>query len=165
MNRKMFLGAAVGVAALPLLGYGTTGFLEKEKLPASLVEEFVRQAHKDLDRVKEMLGEHPTLVNASHDWGNGDFEQGLDGACHVGNKEIVNYLLDKGAPPTIFSMALFGQANLLKAWLEWSPESLYAKGPHGFSLLHHANLGGEDALELKAMLLSKGLKETKFNLF
>jgi hypothetical protein len=38
-----------------------------ERPPAidrSLVEEMVRKAHGDLDRVKQLVGEEPALVNA-----------------------------------------------------------------------------------------------------
>ncbi|MBM3416031.1 MAG: hypothetical protein FJY20_06205 [Bacteroidetes bacterium] len=44
------------------------------------------------------------------------------------------------------------------------PDYLNARGAHGFTLLHHAQKGGDDAKELLEFLQSKGLKETKTKL-
>jgi len=57
-------------------------------LEAALVKEFVGAAHGKLDRTKEMLAERPALLNATGDWGGGDFETGLGGAAHMGNRSI-----------------------------------------------------------------------------
>jgi hypothetical protein len=40
------------------------------------------------------------------------------------------------------------------------PGYLMARGPHGLTLLHHAQKGGEAAKELYDYFLSKGLKDT-----
>ncbi|MFY8037006.1 MAG: hypothetical protein ACOVMQ_07550, partial [Cyclobacteriaceae bacterium] len=66
-------------------------------LKGELVKEFVSVCHGKFDRVKELLENEHLLLHASHDWGGGDFESGIEAAGHVGNKEIANYLLDKGA--------------------------------------------------------------------
>lgn len=47
--------------------------------------------HNNLDKVKTLLQEFPTLLYATWDWCGGDFETGLEGAGHVGNKDIVNH--------------------------------------------------------------------------
>ena len=49
----------------------------KPALEASLVQQFIGNAHGDLDRVKELLAQEPALINACWDWGAGDFETGL----------------------------------------------------------------------------------------
>lgn len=53
---------------------------------------------------------------------------------------------------------MLGKTNLVKPTLEAYPELVFAKGPHGFTLLHHAKMG--EAKELQDYLLEKGLKET-----
>ncbi|MBK9103404.1 MAG: ankyrin repeat domain-containing protein [Saprospiraceae bacterium] len=112
-----------------------------------------------------MLEEHPTLLNAAHDWGSGDFETALGAASHVGYKELVNYLISKGAQTNIFTACLFGHIDIVKAVLGKFPASLNAKGPHGFTLLHHAIKGGEEAFEVKAYLESLGATDTKIPLY
>ena len=118
-----------------------------------------------MDVVKELLEEHPTLVNAAHDWKLGDFETGLGAASHVGYKELAQYFLNHGAQANIFTAALFGRMDIIKPMLDFSPNLLHARGPHGFTLLHHAQKGEDDALEVKNYLLKLGLNETKIPLY
>lgn len=166
MNRKQFVLKSGAILVAPtLLSFSNESAQEKEKLDAKLVQEFVGKSHSDPDRVKELLEETPTLLNAAHDWGNGDFETGLGAASHVGNKELVNYFIEKGAQANVFTAALFGEMDIIKAMLQFSPEILHAKGPHGFTLLHHAERGGEEARAVKEYLISLGAKETKIPLY
>jgi hypothetical protein len=168
MDRTQFLmgmtSTGLLLSAAPL---GASLLKEKpvEQLDKALVEEFVRQAHSDMDAVTSMLAEHPTLLNAAHDWERGDFETGLGAASHVGYKELATFFLDKGAQANIFTACLFGQTALVKTMLTAFPQALHAKGPHGYTLLHHAEQGGEAALEVKEYLQSLGAKETIIKLF
>ncbi len=135
-----------------------------DPLPAEKVKDFVGAGHNNLDKVKQLLLEFPTLLYATWDWGGGDFETGLEGAGHVGSKEIANYLIEKGARTNLFVLTMLGKTQIVKAYIETYPAYLYAKGAHGFTLLHHANRGGEEAKELVDYLQSKGLKETRSTL-
>ena len=135
-----------------------------DPLPAEKVKEFVIAGHSNLDKTKQLLSEFPSLLYATWDWGGGDFETALEGAGHVGNKEIANYLISLGARTNLFVLTMLGKTSIVKSYLEAYPAYLNAKGPHGFTLLHHAQKGGEDAQELLTYLQAKGLKETKINL-
>lgn len=135
-----------------------------DPLPAEQVKEFVVAGHGNFDKVKQLLGESPPLLYATWDWGGGDFETALEGAGHVGNKEIANYLISLGARTNLFVLTMLGKTAIVKSYLETYPGYLRAKGPHGFTLLHHAQKGGDDATELLVYLQSKGLKETKVKL-
>ena len=44
-----------------------------------------------------------------------DWEASLDAASHMGNGEIDEYLLSKGALPFIFSAAMLGEMDVVKA--------------------------------------------------
>ncbi|MBN8583087.1 MAG: ankyrin repeat domain-containing protein [Anaerolineae bacterium] len=117
----------------------------KPALDLKLVEEFVGVAHGNFTRVKEMLEAEPALVNATWDWGGGDFETALGAAAHMGNKQIANYLLEHGARLDIFAAAMLGNLAVVKAALEAYPESVNTPGPHGIPLITHAEAGGETA--------------------
>jgi hypothetical protein len=117
----------------------------KPALTPDLVEEFVRVAHSDLDRTKELLTTEPALVNATWDWGGGDFETALGAAAHMGRKDIAEYLLEKGARLDIFAAAMLGKLEVVKAALTAYPGALNAPGPHGIPLLAHAQAGGGEA--------------------
>ena len=49
----------------------------RSRLDPDLVHDFVNDAHSNLDRVRDLLGRHATVVNAAWDWGGGDWETGL----------------------------------------------------------------------------------------
>jgi len=165
MNRKKFLQkitiGAGGIIVAPHFISAQNKMPKGDPLPADKVKEFVVAGHSNLSRVKEMLVEMPTLLYATWDWGIGDFETALEGAGHVGNKEIANHLISLGARTNLFVLTMLGKTNIVKTYLEAFPEYLKARGPHGFTFLHHAQRGGEEAKELLEYFETKGLKETK----
>lgn len=119
-----------------------------DKMPAleiPLVQEFVVKAHGDLERVKELLAQEPALVNATWDWGAGDFETALGAAAHMGRQDIANFLLEKGARLDIFAAAMLGKLEIVKAALQAYPAALQIPGPHGIPLIAHAQAGGTDS--------------------
>jgi hypothetical protein len=163
MNRKNFLKKTASSAAL--LGIApsfaiSTYDLQEDPVPidVKIVKEFVAAGHKDLNKVKEMLAAYPNLIYAKYDWGNSDFEEAIEGAGHLGQKEIANYLISQGARVNLFVLTMLGHAHLVIPTLDMFPELIYAKGPHGFTLLHHARVGGSSDLE--DYLLDKGLDKT-----
>jgi len=118
---------------------------KKPALEAKLVEEFVGKAHGNFDRIKELLTQEPGLVNATWDWGGGDFETALGAAGHMGRKDIANYLLEHGARLDIFVAAMLGKLEIVKAALSAYPEAIDIPGPHGIPLIEHASAGGDEA--------------------
>ena len=164
MNRKKFLYTVTGgTAGLLLLNKFSNGQTTQEKPPPyapDLVKDFVVAGHKDLSKVQTMVAEHANLVHSKYDWGNGDFESAIEGAGHVGNKAIAEYLINAGSRVTLFVLATLGRTALVKPVLEAYPKLIFANGPHGFTLLHHAKLAGKDGEELYNYLQEKGLKET-----
>lgn len=169
MKRSQFIKTAgIGALLIPstALAFNLNVIQEEEpQLDKALVQKFVGASHGKIDVVKELLAEHPTLLNAAHDWRAGDFETGLGAASHVGYKELVRYFLEQGAQANIFTFALFGKTDILKSLIAFSPKLINAKGPHGYTLLHHAEKGGEDAVETKEYLMSLGLKDTIIPLY
>lgn len=121
-------------------------------LAADQVEAFVRVAHGNLDQVRAMLAKQPALVNATWDWGGGDFETALGGAAHMGNREIALHLLANGARMDLFAAAMLGRLSVVRAALEVDPGALHVPGPHGISLITHARKGGGEAAAVLAYL-------------
>lgn len=118
---------------------------KKPALELKLVEEFVGNAHGNFDRVKELLAQEPALVNATWDWGGGDFETALGAASHMGRRDITLFLLEHGARLDIFAAAMLGRLEVVKAALEAFLEAVNTPGPHGIPLIKHAEMGGEEA--------------------
>jgi len=126
----------------------------KPALDAGLVEQFVQVAHTDYDRTKELLRQEPGLVNATWDWGGGDFETALGAAAHMGRKDIANHLLENGARIDLFAAAMLGKLEIVKAILTAYPDALDIPGPHGISLIEHAKFGGDEAKAVLEFLQS-----------
>jgi hypothetical protein len=123
-----------------------------------MVQEFVRKAHADLPGTKALLAEQPGLLNATWDWGGGDFEMGIGGAGHMGNREIAEFLIGQGARFDIFVAAMLGRLEIVQALLTAWPALVESKGPHGISLMRHARAGGEAARAVADYLTSRGAK-------
>lgn len=114
-------------------------------IAAERVNAFVLAAHKDLERVKELLAAEPKLVNACWDWGGGDFETAIGAAAHTGRREIAEFLLANGARMDIFAAAMLGHLDLVKAAITADPRVKTAPGAHGIPLIMHAKMGGDPA--------------------
>ncbi|HEX5758091.1 MAG TPA: ankyrin repeat domain-containing protein [Thermoanaerobaculia bacterium] len=115
-------------------------------LDKELVREFVVAAHANLARTKEMLAAQPALVNATWDWGGGDWETGLGGASHMGSREIAEHLLASGARMDVFCAAMLGRIEIVKAFLAADPGVVHLRGPHGIPLVRHAAAGKQQAV-------------------
>jgi hypothetical protein len=161
-NRRSFLtqsASGLVLAGTPLVGFIQAPPQVKERPPAlaaSLVQEFVRKAHADLAGTKALLAEHPTLLNATWDWGGGDFETGIGGAGHMGNRDIAEFLIGQGARLDVFVAAMLGRLDIVKALITAWPNLLQSMGPHGITLLRHARAGGEHARSVVDYLQSLG---------
>lgn len=123
-------------------------------LEPELVRDFVGAAHGNLEKTRTMLDETSGLLNATWDWGGGDFETALGGASHMGRADIANFLLERGARMDLFAAAMLGHLEVVRAAIEVCPASASAPGPHGISLLAHAKKGGEPALRVVEYLES-----------
>jgi len=110
-----------------------------------MVREMVIVSHGNVKRVRELVEAHPALARAAIDWGFGDWEDALGAASHVGNREIAEYLISRGARPTVFSAAMLGQLDAVKAFIAASPGVQRIAGPHSISLLSHARAGRDAA--------------------
>jgi hypothetical protein len=118
---------------------------DSSRLDPDLVHDFVNDAHGNLDRVRDLLGRHETIVNAAWDWGGGDWETGLGAAAHMGRKDIALLLLEHGARMDIFAAAMLGHLDIVRATIHALPEAARWRGPHGITLLSHAEAGGPAA--------------------
>lgn len=118
---------------------------KKKQINRMLAQDFVIYAHSDVKMVEQLYTREPALLNATLDWGGGDWETALGGASHMGRKDIVTFLLSKGARIDIFCAAMLGMLDTIRQMLTFQPTLIDAKGPHGFSLHFHAQVGQEDS--------------------
>ena len=162
---KSSLAGAAGLCVAPALGISALSQDKPQPLSLDMVKEFVGVSHGKFDRAKEMLENNHLLLHVSFDWGGGDYESGIEAAGHVGNKEIANYLLSKGARYNIYLACMMGHLDIVKQVLTFNPGLLNSKGAHGFTMLHHAQRGGDEAAPVVDYLQSLGAKETKVDFY
>ena len=127
---------------------------EAPRLDPDVVRDFVNNAHSNIDRVRELLVQEKTIVNAAWDWGRGDWETGLGAAAHMGRRDIALLLLDHGARMDIFAAAMLGHLEIVRAMIAACPQAATSPGPHGIPLLRHAEAGGAEAASVAAYLRS-----------
>jgi hypothetical protein len=113
---------------------------ERVPIPIDQVRDFVVACHAKRNVVSEMLDDEPGLARASIDWGEGDWENGLEAAGHMGNRKIAELLLSRGVCRTVFSAAMMGEANLVRQMLAADPSAVSWPGVHGISLIYHVAL-------------------------
>jgi hypothetical protein len=132
-----------GTAALALFGAEPASPIPDTfpRQAADMVQEMVIVSHGNAKRVRELVEAHPALARAAMDWGFGDWEDALGAASHVGNREIAEFLIANGARPTIFSAAMLGHLDTVKAFVAAQPGVQRIAGPHSISLLSHARGG------------------------
>ena len=172
LSRRTFFSVSAGLSALGISALGTSAWGQSpppyaiagaDAFPQqdpSLVKDAVGASHGNFARIRELVEKQPAMARASIDWGFGDWETCLDAAAHVGNKPIADFLLTHGARPTIFSAAMMGQLDAVKAMIAARPGIQKTLGPHGITLMSHAKAGGPDAAAVVQFLASLGDADT-----
>lgn len=118
--------------------------------PQEVIDQLVGSSHGDLAKVKEILTQHPQLINASARWK----ETPIQAAAHVGARHVAEFLLSKGAPLEIYTAAMLGMKDKVEAFLQSDPAQARAKGAHGISALYHAAITGH--IEIAQLLIAGG---------
>jgi hypothetical protein len=109
-------------------------------------------AHGNIEKTQSLLASQPGLINATWDWGGGDFETALGGASHMGRRDIALFLLEHGARMDLFAAAMLGRLDVVKAAIAAFPGIEKTLGPHRIPLIEHARKGGPEAEAVLAFL-------------
>ena len=121
------------------------------EISQDVINQFVNSAHHDLATVKKMLEESPDLINMR----SNQEETALQAASHTGQKHIVEFLLQAGAPLDICTAALLGRKEEVQQFLAKDRSLIAATGSHGIPLAFFGALGGEIAVA--EILLAHGV--------
>lgn len=123
---------------------------DSQPLSQDLIDEFVANAHGNLLRVQELLGQHPTLLNANASWD----ETALAAAAQVGRRDIAEFLLAAGAPLDICTAAMLGRVDAVTSFLRADQGLAHATGAHGIPVLYHAAITNRK--QVAKLLLAAG---------
>src|SRR5687768_8138506 len=112
------------------------------ELSQQIKDEFVGVAHGDLKRFKELLAKYPGLATVTASWG----ETPIEAAAQMVQREMIEMLLDAGAPLDICTAAVMGMEDLVKALLEDDPTLKDATGAHGIPVMYFPVVGGYESI-------------------
>ncbi|MBO0681716.1 MAG: ankyrin repeat domain-containing protein [Candidatus Dormibacteraeota bacterium] len=105
----------------------------------SLVEQCVAAAHGDLDRVRELVEAHPELVDARAPWN----ESPIEAASQLGRKDIIEYLLSRGAALDFFAACALGRVDVVGPELARDGSLATAHGVHDLPAIYFPVVAGE----------------------
>ena len=107
-----------------------------------VVDELVGNAHGNLERVKEIVVNKPDLMNAKASWN----ETPLEAATQMGNRPIIEFLLNHGAHIDFFTVLVLGRLDDVDRELKQHPDRAQARGIHDLPALYFAAIGGNLAV-------------------
>lgn len=125
--------------------------MDAAKITKQDIKEFVTAAHGNLDLLRQMLAAKPGLLNLP----NGN-ETAMGAACQMKRGDIIEFLLDQGAPLDIYAACVLGQTAKVATFLEADPSLLNAKHKqsHNKALTTFAT----EQPEVLALLQQRGAK-------
>ena len=119
-------------------------------LDQALVDECVGNAHGNLERVRDLVDAHPELVTARATWD----ETPIQAATQMGDRAIIEFLLERGAPLDFLTACVLGREDLVRDQLALDPSRATERGVHGLAPLYFAAIGG--SLAVAELLLAAG---------
>jgi ankyrin repeat protein len=119
-----------------------------------IVKEVVLNSHGNFARVRELIEGDPSLLNVSAPWD----ETPLQAASHVGNTQIAEWLLERGAPLDIYCAAMLGRGDEVAGFLDADPSLARSSGVHAMPVLFFPATRGN--MEVAGLLVERGADVT-----
>jgi uncharacterized protein len=135
-------------------------------VPWPQVNEFVRVAHFDFEKVKRLCQDTPALLNTRASWD----ELAVEAGAHVGRVPIASWLADRGAAISTCTAVLLGMADKVKEALAADPLCLHERGAHDIAILSYTAWGNpqtaiaEQLLKAGASVDARSLHMTTLHL-
>jgi ankyrin repeat protein len=116
-----------------------------------LVNRFVSISHGDFEKVKQMMGDEPGLLNVRASWD----ELPVEAASHTGQTPIAEWLAAKGAMVSTCTATLLGLADRVKAAIAADARCVRERGAHDIAIMAYTAYGKEQTA-IAEMLLKAG---------
>jgi hypothetical protein len=127
---------------------------KKEQISRLMLQDFIIFAHSELEMTQKLLDREPGLLNGAVDWVVATLKLHWEAlrTWGVGTSSI--FCSNEAQRIDIFCAAMLGQLDAVRSFLTLQPTLIDAKGPHGFGLHFHAQVGGDDAKQVLDYLQS-----------
>ena len=103
-------------------------------------------------RNESLAGKRTGLLNSCWDWGAAISKPRSKARGHMGNKDIANFLLSKGARMNIFCAAMLGRLDVVKAIPLRLSRAEDLERSARLAMLHHATKGGVEPTPMLEIL-------------
>lgn len=129
-------------------------------VPQAVQSEVTSKSHFNLKAVQDLVARDARLVFSL----STDDELPIEACAHTGNRPIIRYHLDQGAPLSLPTAVSLGDLTAARRWLEIpsplpKPDRLQAqtsrvhdRGAHDFPLFWYAPIGGDDVAMAELLL-------------
>jgi len=122
-----------------------------DDVPAKVQSEITGVSHFNRERVQEMLGQNPRLINAI----STDDELAIEACGHTGARPIIQVHLDHGAPLSLPTAISLGDLDHARWLLDNDPMLIHERGPHDFPVMWYPAIG-QGSVEAAELLLAHG---------
>lgn len=122
-----------------------------DDIPRPQQRSFVGLGHGRFDELRARLSAEPRLLHARAT----TTEIAIEAAAHVGRTDIVEFLLDRGAPLSVPTAVVLGDTDRVKKLLDAHPDRIHERGPHDFAPLWYAAIGSGD-VPMARLLVDRG---------
>lgn len=100
--------------------------------------EITGSSHAKLDRLRDLVGKDSRLVFSV----STDDELANEACAHTGNRSIIHYHLERGAPLSLPTAVALGDLDTIRFLLDRDPMLIHERGAHDFPLFWFVVLGG-----------------------
>jgi ankyrin repeat protein len=120
-------------------------------VPQELQNRATGSSHANLQGLRELVAKDARLI-----WSiSTDDELAIEASAHVGNRDLMRFHLDHGAPCSLPTAVSMGDVALSKFLLDLDPLLVHERGAHDFALMHYAAIG-RGGVEIAALLRERG---------
>jgi len=120
-------------------------------VPQSLQNQVTGSSHANLEKLRALVEQDRRLIFSI----STDAELAIEASAHVGNRDLMRFHLDRGAPCSLPTAVSLGDTAMVRHLLDLDPRLVHERGAHDFALLHYAAIGG-GGVELAALLHERG---------
>ncbi|HEX6811164.1 MAG TPA: ankyrin repeat domain-containing protein [Planctomycetota bacterium] len=107
-------------------------------VPQSKQNEVTGSSHAKLDRVRELVAADRRLAFSV----STDDEIAIEACAHTGNRPIIRFHLDHGAPLSLPTAVALGDHDTIRFLLNRDPLLIHERGAHDFPVMWYVALGG-----------------------
>ncbi len=120
-------------------------------VPQATQNQVTGSSHAKLDKLRGLVEKDRRLIFSI----STDDELAIEASAHVGNRDLMAFHLDHGAPFSLPTAASMGDVAMIRYLLDRDPLLVHERGAHDFALMHYAAIGG-GGVEIASLLHERG---------